>query len=65
MLLYEFLGELEKLFSNAGVICIAGMISPYRKDRDACRSILPEGDFNEVDFIPKGFKLFLIIFAFL
>ncbi|KAM0053112.1 putative adenylyl-sulfate kinase [Helianthus debilis subsp. tardiflorus] len=36
------IGEVEKLFSNAaGVICIASMISPYRKDHDACRSILP------------------------
>ncbi|XP_057492932.1 adenylyl-sulfate kinase, chloroplastic isoform X2 [Actinidia eriantha] len=33
---------------DAGVICIASLISPYRKDRDACRSLLPEGDFIEV-----------------
>ncbi|KAK9064896.1 hypothetical protein SSX86_016278 [Deinandra increscens subsp. villosa] len=42
------IGEVAKLFSDAGVICIASVISPYRKDRDACRSILPEGDFIEV-----------------
>lgn len=41
-------GEVAKLFSDAGVICIASVISPYRKDRDTCRSILPEGDFIEV-----------------
>lgn len=41
-------GEVAKLFANAGVICIASLISPYRKDRDACRSLLPEGDFIEV-----------------
>ncbi|KAK9053279.1 hypothetical protein SSX86_029912 [Deinandra increscens subsp. villosa] len=40
--------EVAKLFSDAGVICIASVISPYRKDRDACRSILPDGDFIEV-----------------
>ncbi|KAI7742738.1 hypothetical protein M8C21_009358 [Ambrosia artemisiifolia] len=42
------IGEVAKLFSDAGVICIASVISPYRKDRDACRSILPDGDFIEV-----------------
>ncbi|CAI9777515.1 unnamed protein product [Fraxinus pennsylvanica] len=42
------IGEVAKLFSDAGVICIASLISPYRKDRDACRALLPEGDFIEV-----------------
>ncbi|KAH9712372.1 hypothetical protein WN944_021400 [Citrus x changshan-huyou] len=42
------IGEVAKLFADAGVICIACLISPYRKDRDACRSMLPEGDFIEV-----------------
>ncbi|KAK4844997.1 hypothetical protein QYF36_026881 [Acer negundo] len=42
------IGEVAKLFADAGVICIASLISPYRKDRDACRSLLPEGDFVEV-----------------
>ncbi|XP_057488174.1 adenylyl-sulfate kinase, chloroplastic-like, partial [Actinidia eriantha] len=42
------IGEVAKLFADAGVICIASLISPYRKDRDACRSLLPEGDFIEV-----------------
>ncbi|XP_023751848.1 adenylyl-sulfate kinase 3 [Lactuca sativa] len=41
-------GEVAKLFADAGVICIASVISPYRKDRAACRSILPDGDFIEV-----------------
>ncbi|MBA0562598.1 hypothetical protein Golob_007630 [Gossypium lobatum] len=40
-------GEVAKLFANAGIIGIASVISPYRKDRDACRSLLPEGDFIE------------------
>ncbi|KAA3474022.1 adenylyl-sulfate kinase 3 [Gossypium australe] len=42
------IGEVAKLFADAGVICIASVISPYRKDRDACRALLPEGDFIEV-----------------
>lgn len=41
-------GEVSKLLADAGVICIASLISPYRKDRDACRALLPEGDFIEV-----------------
>ncbi|OAY39303.1 adenylyl-sulfate kinase 3 [Manihot esculenta] len=41
-------GEVAKLFSDAGVICIACLISPYRRDREACRKILPNGDFIEV-----------------
>ncbi|MCD9559679.1 Adenylyl-sulfate kinase 2, chloroplastic [Datura stramonium] len=42
------IGEVAKLFADAGVICIASLISPYRKERDACRVSLPEGDFIEV-----------------
>ncbi|CAI0425184.1 unnamed protein product [Linum tenue] len=41
-------GEVAKLFADAGVICIACLISPYRKDRDSCRAMLPTGDFIEV-----------------
>ncbi|KAL9245844.1 hypothetical protein vseg_019448 [Gypsophila vaccaria] len=41
-------GEVAKLFADAGLICIASLISPYRRDRDACRALLPEGDFIEV-----------------
>ncbi|XP_022751203.1 adenylyl-sulfate kinase 3-like isoform X3 [Durio zibethinus] len=42
------IGEVAKLFADAGIICIASVISPYRRDRDACRELLPEGDFIEV-----------------
>ncbi|XP_073293840.1 adenylyl-sulfate kinase 3-like isoform X2 [Primulina huaijiensis] len=42
------IGEVAKLFVDAGVISIASLISPFRKDRDACRALLPEGDFIEV-----------------
>ncbi|XP_050943961.1 uncharacterized protein LOC127150345 isoform X2 [Cucumis melo] len=41
-------GEVAKLFANAGVICIASVISPYRRDRDARRAILSDGYFIEV-----------------
>ncbi|KAI4351427.1 hypothetical protein L6164_005796 [Bauhinia variegata] len=40
--------EVGKLFADAGIICIASLISPYRRDRDACRALLPAGDFIEV-----------------
>ncbi|KAM5549554.1 adenylyl-sulfate kinase 3 [Rosa sericea] len=42
------IGEVAKLFADAGVICIASLISPYRRDRDACRALLPAGEFIEV-----------------
>ncbi|XP_062089260.1 adenylyl-sulfate kinase 3-like [Humulus lupulus] len=42
------IGEVAKLFADAGVICIASLISPYARDRDACRALLPDGDFIEV-----------------
>lgn len=41
-------GEVAKLFADAGLICIASLISPYRKDRDACRLMLPDANFIEV-----------------
>ncbi|XP_057508793.1 adenylyl-sulfate kinase 3-like isoform X2 [Actinidia eriantha] len=41
-------GEVAKLFADAGLLCIASLISPYRKDRDACRAMLPDGNFIEV-----------------
>lgn len=41
-------GEVASLFADAGIICIASLISPFRKDRDACRALLAEGDFIEV-----------------
>ena len=41
-------GEVARLFADAGVICITAFISPYRKDRDLVRSLLPDGHFVEV-----------------
>jgi len=42
------IGEVAKLFTDAGVIAITSFISPYRKDRDAVRAMMPAGDFIEV-----------------
>lgn len=39
---------MAKLFADAGIICIASLISPYRRDRDACRALLPDSKFIEV-----------------
>ena len=33
------IGEVAKLFADAGVICLVSFISPYRKDRDLARSV--------------------------
>src|SRR4029077_4098113 len=42
------IGEVAKLFADAGVICITAFISPYREDRDLVRKILPADRFIEV-----------------
>jgi adenylylsulfate kinase len=42
------IGEVAKLFTDAGVIVIASFISPYRSDRDAVRALMAPGDFVEV-----------------
>jgi len=42
------IGEVAKLFADAGIICITAFISPYRSDRDLVRAILPPGGFIEV-----------------
>lgn len=53
-------GEVANLFADAGLICIASLISPYRKDRDACRALLPDKKFIEaslmlIDLLKKSF----------
>jgi adenylylsulfate kinase len=42
------IGEVAKLFTDAGVIVLASFISPYRADRDAVRALHAPGDFVEV-----------------
>ena len=41
------IGEVAKLFTDAGVINITAFISPYRQDRDRVRALMSEGDFVE------------------
>ena len=42
------IGEVAKLFTEAGVVNITAFISPYRKDRDQVRALMKDGDFVEV-----------------
>lgn len=42
------IGEVAKLFTDAGVIVIASFISPYRRDRAALRAAMGPGEFIEV-----------------
>src|SRR4051795_1661835 len=42
------IGEVAKLFTDAGVIAITSFISPYKKDRDAVRASMKGGEFVEV-----------------
>jgi adenylylsulfate kinase len=42
------IGEVAKLFADAGVIAITSFISPYKKDRDAVRAGTKPGEFIEV-----------------
>jgi adenylylsulfate kinase len=42
------IGEVARLFTDAGVIVLASFVSPYRGDRDAVRKNLNPGDFIEV-----------------
>jgi len=42
------IGEVAKLFTDAGVIAITSFISPYKKDRDAVRASMKPGEFVEV-----------------
>jgi adenylylsulfate kinase len=41
------IGELSKLFMEAGVIVLTAFISPYRADRERVRGMVEHGDFIE------------------
>src|SRR5437868_1238263 len=45
------IGEVAKLFSDAGLITITSFISPYRKDRDAARKIHEQNKGGAIPFI--------------
>ena len=42
------IGEVAKLFADAGVICITAFISPYRADRELVRKLVSAGRFIEI-----------------
>ncbi|MGZ8216282.1 adenylyl-sulfate kinase [Methylomagnum sp.] len=42
------IGEMSKLFVDAGVIALTAFISPFRDDRQMVRSLVKPGDFIEV-----------------
>ena len=42
------IGEVAKLFADAGIITMTAFISPYRSDRDKARELLDDGRFIEV-----------------
>ena len=42
------IGEVSKLFVDAGVVVCTAFISPYREDRDNARKIMKEGNFIEI-----------------
>ncbi len=42
------IGEVSKLFVDAGLIVMTAFISPYRKDRDLVRRLMEAGQFIEV-----------------
>lgn len=42
------IGEVAKLFIEAGTIAMTAFISPFRSDRESVRHLVPHGDFLEI-----------------
>ena len=42
------IGEVCRLFQDAGLVVLSAFISPYKADRDAVRALHPDGSFVEV-----------------
>ena len=42
------IGEVCRLFQDAGLVVLTAFISPYRTDREAVRALHPDGTFTEV-----------------
>jgi len=42
------IGEVAKLMMESGVIAMIAFISPFKKDRNLVRQLLPQGDFIEI-----------------
>jgi adenylylsulfate kinase len=45
------IGEVAKLFADAGLIALTSFISPYRKDRDAARRIHEQNKAGAIPFV--------------
>lgn len=50
------IGEVSRLFIDAGLIVISAFISPFRSDRQIVRELVDEGDFIEV-FIDTSLEI--------
>jgi adenylylsulfate kinase len=42
------IGEVAKLFLDAGVVVLTAFVSPFRSDRDRARALVEPGDFIEI-----------------
>lgn len=42
------IGEVTRLFADAGAVALSAFISPYREDRDRVRALMPPGKFIEI-----------------
>jgi adenylylsulfate kinase len=42
------IGEVAKLFVDAGVVALTAFVSPFKADRDKVRALVPAGDFIEI-----------------
>ncbi len=42
------IGEVSKLFLDAGVVVLTAFVSPFKADRDRARSLVETGDFIEI-----------------
>lgn len=42
------IGEVAKLFVDSGIIVMTAFISPYKKDRQAVRNLVADGEFIEI-----------------
>ncbi len=42
------IGEVARLFADAGAVVLTAFISPYRRDRERVRALLGQGEFVEV-----------------
>jgi len=45
------IGEVSRLFADAGLIAVTSFISPYRKDRDAARKIHEQNKAGAIPFV--------------